>query len=393
MTAPIATLQAPDPANAPATVTPLMERVILENTVQDWIVGLSILAGSFLLLGIAKRLVIYRLGHLAARTETDIDDLLVDVVRRTRRMFLFVVSVWIAAHFLRLPGAEYSPEGDLVQESEIQRYLGILANISFWIQAGFWGRGLLDYGLRKLLSSRGIDDPTVKMGSNVLGFIGQVVLWTLVLLLCLEAAGFNVNSLIASLGIGGIAVALALQNVLGDLFASISILLDKPFVVGDAVQTADFFGNVEQIGVKNTRIRSVTGEEIIIGNNDLASSRLRNYKRLTERRCLHTLGLVYSTPHEKLRRVPGLLAEIVAGNPRAKLDRAHFKGFGDSAILFEFAFYTQGQEFTVMMDVQQELLFEVHRRFELEGLTFAFPTQTLHLVDGARSKAPDASRG
>lgn len=389
----LAALQAATSAPLQSATTPLMERVILENTVQDWIVALSILAGSFLLLGLLKRLVIYRLGRFAAKTETDIDDLLIDIVRRTRRMFLFIVAVWIAAHFVRLPGAEYSPEGELQQESEIQRYIGILANISFWVQVGFWGRGLLDYGLRKLLSSRGVDDPTVKMGSNVLGFIGQVVLWALVLLLCLEAAGFNVNSLIASLGIGGIAVALALQNVLGDLFASISILLDKPFVVGDAIQAAEFNGTVEQIGVKNTRIRSVTGEEIIIGNNDLASSRLRNYKRLTERRCLHVLGLVYGTPHEKLRRVPALLAEIVAGNPRAKLDRAHFKGFGDSAILFEFAFYTQGQEFAVMMDVQQEILFEVHRRFELEGLSFAFPTQTLHLVGEARGGLPGPKAG
>jgi len=387
-----ALLQTVNPTPPAAAQPPLMERVVFENTVQEWIVALSILGGGFLLLGLAKRLVIYRLGLLAAKTETDIDDLLVDVVRRTRRMFLFIVAVWIAAHFLRLPGAEYSPEGELQQESEIQRYLDIFANISFWIQVGFWGRGLLDYALRKVLSSRGIDDPTVKMGSNVLGFIGQVVLWTLVLLLCLEAAGFNVNSLIASLGIGGIAVALALQNVLGDLFASISILLDKPFVVGDAIQTAEFSGNVEQIGVKNTRIRSITGEEIIIGNNDLASSRLRNYKRLTERRCLHTLGLVYGTPHEKLRVVPELLAAIAAENPRARLDRAHFKGFGDSAILFEFAFYTQGQEFGVMMDVQQEILFEVHRRFELEGLSFAFPTQTLHLVDDARAKPPGVAR-
>jgi small-conductance mechanosensitive channel len=372
----------------------LMNRQFLENPVRDWIIALAVLAGSFLVLGLIKRLIIYRLGLLAAKTETDIDDLLIDIVRRTRRMFLFIVSLWIAAHFLRLPGAEYTDTGELKEESEIQTYLGIFTNISFWVQVGFWGRGLLEYGLRKLLHSRGSDDPTVKMGSNVLGFIGQVVLWALVLLLCLEAAGFNVNSLIASLGIGGIAVALALQNVLGDLFASISILLDKPFVVGDAIQSAEFTGTVEQIGVKNTRIRSVTGEEIIIGNNDLASSRLRNYKRLTERRCLHTLGLVYATPHAKLQLVPNLLRDIVTANPRARLDRAHFKGFGDSAILFELAFYTQGQEFGTMMDVQQEVLFEIHRRFEAEGLSFAFPTQTLHLVQaGALAGQKELSRG
>ncbi|MEY2747803.1 MAG: hypothetical protein RL112_2845, partial [Planctomycetota bacterium] len=128
----LAALQSATPAPLQSATTPLMERVILENTVQDWIVALSILAGSFLLLGILKRLVIYRLGRLAAKTETDIDDLLIDIVRRTRRMFLFIVAVWIAAHFVRLPGAEYSPEGELQQESEIQRYIGILANISFW---------------------------------------------------------------------------------------------------------------------------------------------------------------------------------------------------------------------------------------------------------------------
>lgn len=366
--------------SAAPNIQEILGRQFLGNSVREWIVALAVLAGSFLLLGLVKRLVIFRLGKLAAQTETDIDDLLIDIVRRTRRMFLFIVAVWIAAHFVKLPGAEYGEDGELKEASQIQTYLGIFTNISFWIQVGFWGRGLLEYGLGKLLASRGADDPTVKMGSNVLGFIGQAVLWALVLLLCLEAAGFNVNSLIASLGIGGIAVALALQNVLGDLFASISILLDKPFVVGDAIQAAEFSGSVEQIGVKNTRIRSVTGEEIIIGNNDLMSSRLRNFKRLTERRCLHTIGLVYATPHAKLQRVPGLLRAVVAANPRARLDRAHFKGFGDSAVLFELAFYTQGQEYATMMDVQQEILFEIHRAFESEGLEFAFPTQTLHLV-------------
>ncbi len=169
--------------------------------------------------------------------------------------------------------------------------------------------------------------------------MGKVVLWALVLLLALDNLGVDVTALVAGLGIGGIAVALALQNVLGDLFASLSIALDKPFVIGDFIVVDTLSGNIEHVGLKTTRIRSLSGEQIVISNTDLLHTRIRNFKRMQERRILFSIGVEYQTPAEKLEKIPGWLQDIVSSVPLARFDRAHFKSFGDFALLFEIVYY------------------------------------------------------
>src|SRR6185503_12001582 len=173
-------------------------------------------------------------------------------------------------------------------------YLRRAILVAMWIQAGLWGLGLVQFGIGRMVRGSPANDPSRTMGASILGFIGRVFVWSLVLLLCLEANNFAIGPILASLGVGGIAVALALQNILGDLFASITILLDKPFVVGDSIVLGEFSGTVEQIGIKTTRLRSVNGEEIVMGNADLVNSRVRNFKRLSERRNLFTIGVTYS---------------------------------------------------------------------------------------------------
>ena len=260
-----------------------------------------------------------------------------------------------------------------------------------WIQVGLWGRGVVEYGIRRLVGGAGPEEAASTMGVTVLGFLGSLILWSVVLLLCLEALHVNVNSLIASLGVGGIAVALAAQNVLGDLFASIAILLDKPFVVGDGIQVGDFSGSVERIGVKTTRLRSVNGEEIVMGNSDLVSSRIRNFKRLEARRIVTQIGIVYGTPHEQVRAIPAILREIVERTPDTRFDRAHFRTFGESALQYELVYFAQKLDFGAMMDIQQAVNLAIHARFAAEDIQFAFPTQTVHVVDapGARdARAP-----
>jgi small-conductance mechanosensitive channel len=246
-----------------------------------------------------------------------------------------------------------------------------------------------------MVSGRAAHDPARTMGASVLGFIGQAVVWTLILLLALQALGANVTALIASLGVGGIAVALALQNVLGDLFASITILLDKPFVVGDSIVIGDFNGTIEKIGVKSTRLRSVSGEEIIIGNQDLVSSRVRNFKRMRERRQVFTVGLTYDTPRAKLEKIPTIFKEIVTSVPDTRFDRAHFKSFGTSSLDFEVVYFVEKPDSNTLMDVQQRINLAIFDRFAAEGIEFAFPTQTVHHVSvtpGPVPGVPSASK-
>lgn len=365
-------------------------RTYLGNSFERWAIALAVLVGTFLALALLKRVIYRHLKRLADRTDTDVDDLLADLVKRTRRFFLFVIALWIAHHFIdwsHAPQAAQdavslkpdSPAGSsAISKAEV--VIHDVWKIAFWAQIGFWGAGLVAYGIARLVRGKSADDPARTMGVTVLSFVGHTIVWSVVALSALQQLGFEVTSLIASLGVGGIAVALALQNVLGDLFASIAILLDKPFIVGDSIQVGEFIGNIERIGVKTTRLRSVNGEEIVMGNHDLVASRIRNYKRLNERRVVLSLAVVYDMPHETVARIPAILREIIESTPNTRFDRAHFKSFGDSALQFEAVYFSLLPEYVALMDVQQAVNLAILKRFETEGIEFAFPTQTVRHV-------------
>jgi small-conductance mechanosensitive channel len=203
------------------------------------------------------------------------------------------------------------------------------------------------------------------------------VLWALLTLVALGNLGVDITALVAGLGVGGVAVALATQNILGDVFASVSILLDKPFVPGDFVIIDDYMGTVENIGIKTTRIRSLGGEQIVFSNADLLRSRLRNYKRMAERRVVFRLGVVYQTTPETLKHVPDILREIVEAQDGTRFDRSHFVSYGDFALVFETVYYVVSPDYNRYMDINQAINLEIARRFADTGIEFAYPTQTL----------------
>src|SRR6185369_11730513 len=214
---------------------------------------------------------------------------------------------------------------------------------------------------------------------ELISFVARIAMWAIVLLLVLNHLGVNITALVAGLGVGGVAVALALQNVLGDLLASLAIVLDKPFVVGDTIAVGDVTGQVERVGIKTTRLRSVDGEQLVVANADLLKSRIHNFRQMTERRVLFGLGIAYETPQDKREAVPALLREIVLAQKGVRFDRAHFKGFGDSALLLEVVYYVLDRDYNVYMDAQQAINLEIGRRFRDEGIEFAYPTRTVFL--------------
>ncbi|MEQ8215048.1 MAG: mechanosensitive ion channel family protein, partial [Smithellaceae bacterium] len=197
------------------------------------------------------------------------------------------------------------------------------------------------------------------------------------LLLILDNLGFNITSLVAGLGIGGVAVALAVQNILGDLFASLSIVIDKPFVVGDFIVIDQLRGTVEHVGLKTTRLRSLSGEQLIFSNNDLLKSRIQNFKRMTERRVVFGFGVTYQTPQDKLPLINGIVREIIEKQEHVNFDRVHFKEFGNSALNFEVVYIVKDQDYNLYMNIQQAINLEMFRRFQEEKIEFAYPTQTL----------------
>ena len=219
---------------------------------------------------------------------------------------------------------------------------------------------------------------------DALGLIAKIALWVILGLIILDNLNVEISTLVTSLGIGGIAVALALQNILGDLFSSLSIALDKPFVIGDFVVVDDFEGDVEDIGLKSTRIRSLSGEELVFSNTDLLNSRIRNYKRMEKRRISFTIGVVYGTPVEKLELIPGMIEDIITPLETVDFDRAHFKTLGDFSLDFGVVYYVLVPDYVSYLDIHQVIILEIYKRFEKEGIEFAYPTQTLLMESGDR---------
>ena len=271
--------------------------------------------------------------------------------------------------------------GSLVLElpARLGRVVELAALMVLMLQAGLWVNRFIGHWAEYKIESSRAHEPQGATALGLIAFAARVAAWSFLLLLALDQLGFDITALVAGLGIGGVAVALAMQNILGDLFASLSIILDKPFVVGDFIVVDDLRGTVERIGIKTTRLRSLDGELLVFSNADLLKSRVRNFQRMMERRVLFTVGVTYQTPPEQLRRIPQWLREAVEAQPRTRFDRAHFKEYGDSALVFEIVYYILDRDYNLFMDVQQAVNLSIFERFAREGVEFAYPTHMVHL--------------
>jgi len=242
------------------------------------------------------------------------------------------------------------------------------------LQIGLWAARSLKFYLEIKEMERG-PDRTFTGSLEIINFVAHLSIWSLLTLVALENLGINITTLLAGLGVGGVAVALALQSILGDLFASLSIALDKPFVVGDRLVIDAFAGTVERIGIKSTRLRSDTGEQIILSNADILKSRVRNFGRAPEQRALATIRIDYTTPPDKLQAIPKLLENIVREHQNVRFERCHLIALGDSALQFELAYFVQQPKLNPLLDLQQAVNFRIIDEFHRLGVGFAYPTQ------------------
>lgn len=353
----------------------MLRQLIATNTARDWAFALIAAVAFMLTLHLARSLVLHRLQSIAEKTDTIVDDFFVDVLSATRIFLATALGLYLATHFLTLPAA--------LEKLVNRTFIALMI-----VQAGLWANRGLVFFLRHRFEKGEIGDEGARaMMQSLLTFLGRTVLWVLVLLLILDNMGLNVTTLVASLGIGGIAVALAVQNILGDLFASLSIAIDKPFVIGDFIIVDALMGTVEHVGMKTTRIRSLSGEQLIFSNNDLLKSRIRNYKRMQERRAVFTIGVTYDTAADQLQGIPDLIRQAIAGQEQTRFDRAHFKNFGAFSLDFEAVYFVLNPDFNLYMDIQQAINMSLVRAFGQRKIEFAFPTQTLH-VNGTLSTAP-----
>lgn len=334
------------------------------NSLQDWLVAVCIFALLLIALKIVLGLLINRLSRLADLTAHEYDDLLVAMLKNTKPASLIACSAYFSSTTIVLKPGLATMGGKAVM-------------LVLILQAGFWAGSGISFWLQRNMQRRMEQDRSSATTIGFLGFMARVCLWVIVLLLILDNLGVNITGLVAGLGIGGIAVALAVQNILGDLLASLSIVLDKPFVIGDFIVVDTFSGTIEHIGLKTTRIRSLSGEQLIFSNNDLLKSRVHNYKRMSERRIVFGFGVVYQTSLEQLQRIKTMVGDIIRAEEKARLDRVHFKNYGDSSLNFEVVYFVKDSDYTVYMDLQEKINLAMFRAFGQEGIEFAYPTQTI----------------
>ena len=320
-------------------------------------------------LPILKSAAVKHLQALAKRTASDFDDFLVGLLKKVLGSDVyFFTALYFGTLSLELPGKS-------------ERIFHALFVIIVVFKAALILQAIAVYGLKKWTERREQEDPTSAAMIKNATFIVRLGLWVAVVLFILDNIGIDITAFVAGLGISGVAVALAAQAVLGDLFSSFAIFMDRPFAVGDFIIVGDLLGTVEHVGFKTTRLRSLFGEQLVFSNTDLTNSRIKNYKRMRERRLEFKFGVVYQTTAEQARVIPQIVEQIIKAHKMARFDRAHFESFGDFSLVFVVVYYVLSPDYNLYMDVQQYINLRIMEEFKQNKIEFAYPTQQLYLTN------------
>jgi small-conductance mechanosensitive channel len=338
---------------------------IFSNTLVDWLLTFIMFLAALAVLAAIRKIIISKLKTVLKKVSYDLSEIIIKAVKSIHRLFYIIAALFFAIQFL-----EISPRLS-------QFFFAVFSIVLLYYLVLFIQR-IIEFGANKLALKKekdGEDPNLVKFAASIL----KIVLWIPAVLMVVSNLGYNITSLIAGLGIGGIAVALALQNILGDLFSSLTIYFDKPFKPGDFININDKMGTVKSVGIKSTRINLLQGEELIVSNRDLTNSQIRNFGALKRRRANFSIGVTYDTPREKLPEIIEILKNTVQSQKLADLDRCHFTTFGDSSLVFETVFYYNSPNYADYLDAQQKINLEILEKFEKIGVKIAFPTRTLYI--------------
>ncbi|HUL19407.1 MAG TPA: mechanosensitive ion channel family protein [Steroidobacteraceae bacterium] len=349
----------------------------LGNDLKTWVIALGIFLVTFTILPLLRSALSAQRRRRTDLSAVHFTDLAAELVARTSRTFLFAAAVWLAARDLSFP-------------PKLERALTVVIVLLFWMQAARWTMTAVRYSIDVRRRRSAGPDTLLKSSMEVILFAAGILIWGIAALLALDNLGVQVAPLLAGLGIGGIALALAVQAVLGDLLASLSIALDKPFGLGDALTVDDVQGTVEHIGVKSTRLRSVNGEQIILSNADILKSRVRNFGRLRERRSLFRLEVHYETPVPALAAVPRVVREIIEATPETRFERCHLLSCGGPALQFEVVYFVTNPQYRAYADAQQSINLRILERFSALGVSFMGATPTQVRLHQPAPATPDA---
>jgi len=346
----------------------LLNQTYFGNTIEAYAIALGIFILGILILTIFKKIILSRLKKWSETTETKLDDLLIKGIEKSILPVLYLIIFYLAVDYLSLPPSVEKAIG-----------IGAVILITFFVIRLI--TSTIKYALAAYVKSKSPEEEDADRRLRQIKGITLIfnfIIWVVGFVFLLDNLGFEISAVIAGLGIGGIAIALAAQAILGDLFSYFVIFFDRPFEIGDFVNLGgEFVGTIEYIGIKTTRIRSLSGEQIVASNTDLTNSRVRNFKRMERRRVVFRLGVVYQTSAANLEEIPKIVREIIEKKEDTVFDRGHFAAYGDFSLNFEFVYFVIGSDYLKYMNTQQAINMEIYRTFEEKGIEFAYPTQTL----------------
>ncbi len=343
----------------------IMQKVFLQNSVLDYLICLLIFLACIILIRIFRHIILARLKVWAEKTATTIDDFLIHTFERTAIPLLYYGAFYLS-----------------IRKLTVNLTFSKAVNIIGLVLLTFFGIRFLIRVIEYIVETYWLKKEKNKARERSLKgmlTVVKVVIWGLALVFLLDNFGFKISTVIAGLGIGGVAIALASQAFLGDLFSYFSIFFDRPFEIGDFIIVGEYLGTVEYIGIKTTRVRSLGGEQLVFSNTDLTNSRVRNYKRMEKRRVVFKIGVTYQTTSQQLKEIPVIITDIIKNTKDAVFDRAHFFSYGDFSLIFEVVYYVMSSDYNKYMDIQQEINFAIKEELEKREVEFAYPTQTLYL--------------
>lgn len=358
----------------------LWDKIFFGNSTRDWLIAAAIIAVSFILIQALKRSVLKRLQKWANRTIFTFDNFLVTAIERTVIPFLYFAAIFVAFGYLTFN----TSANNIIRVAR-------LFIITFFILSLI--TSAIQYFIFAFLDKQENSEMKKKQAGSLI-IILKVIVWILGLVFLINNLGYNVTTIITGLGIGGIAVALAAQAVLADFFSYFVIFFDRPFEIGDFIIVDNkVIGAVEHIGIKTTRIRANSGEQIICSNKDLTDSRVHNYKRMLRRRVVFGFGVSFQTSIDQIKMIPGIIKQIIESTDDATFDRSHFSAIGDYSMKFETVYYIESPDFNLYMDAQQKIYLQLLEIFEKENIQFAYPTQTLLAGNAFTNQAKEGAKG
>lgn len=340
---------------------------ILNNSFESWLKAVTIALAIIILGKIIQKLLAGWFKKWAEKTKISVDDFFVSTMAKIKWEWL-AIGIFVATRYL-----DFSKSFD-----RVMLWLFALVMLHRIIRVV---NAFVDYIIAKVYLEKEAVETGRKGAIKHVALILKIGVTGVLIVITLDNLGFEISALIAGLGLTGIVIGLAVQNIVGDLFSSFCIIFDKPFEVGDFIIVGDFMGAVENIGIKTTRLTSLGGEQLVFSNSDLTGSRIRNYKRMEQRRVVFGFGVEYGTEVGKLKSIPAAVKTIISDIENTTYDRAHFQKFGNSSLDFEVVYYVLSSDYNNYMDIQQRINLEIFSTFNKEGINFAFPTQTLHVKE------------